>query len=85
MLDILVIAAAVGLIILGARGTYQSLWNSLFPKNTITFGVSGNTITSNPNLGGGSSGDFSAIATNGPSGTTSGFSPSVPGHGVTGP
>ncbi len=36
MLDLFIILLALLLIVLGARGTYQSIWNSIFPQTPIT-------------------------------------------------
>jgi hypothetical protein len=38
MLDAFIILLALVLIVLGARGTYQSIWNSLFPSTPIGTG-----------------------------------------------
>lgn len=38
MLDAFIILLAIVLIVLGARGTYQQIWNSILPQSPITAG-----------------------------------------------
>lgn len=38
MLDVFIIGLALLLIVLGARGTYAQIWNSILPKTPITPG-----------------------------------------------
>lgn len=63
--DIGVAALAVILIVLGIRGTYVSVWNSLFPNYAIQMAAPINTV--NTQAGGGAGGYFGTPSSSAPS------------------
>lgn len=70
MAELIIGLIALVLIVLGARGSYQSVWNTIFPNFPLQIGGPSSVIPATGNSGGGAGGQFGTPSTSSSGGKT---------------